>query len=55
VDNASQITTAEEFQEADFKPARDDEIKEAKLKSARKKARKAERKRKTAGKKKKRK
>jgi preprotein translocase subunit SecA len=55
VDNASQITTADEFQEADFKPARDDEIKEAKLKSARKKARKAERKRKTAGKKKKRK
>jgi preprotein translocase subunit SecA len=52
VDNAGQITQADEFKETDFTPAHDDEIKEARQKAARKKARKAERKRKTAGKKK---
>jgi preprotein translocase subunit SecA len=52
VDNAGQITQADEFKETDFTPAHDDEVKEAKQKAARKKARKAERKRKTAGKKK---
>jgi preprotein translocase subunit SecA len=55
VDNASQITQADEYQETDFSPERDEQIKEAKLKTQRKKARKAERKRKTVAKKKKRK
>jgi preprotein translocase subunit SecA len=55
VDNASQITQADEYQETDFSPERDEQIKEAKLKTQRKRARKAERKRKTVAKKKKRK
>jgi preprotein translocase subunit SecA len=53
VDNASQITQADEFKETDFTPERDEQIKEAKVKAQRKKARKAERKRKTVAKKKK--
>jgi preprotein translocase subunit SecA len=55
VDNANQITKADEYQESDFTPEKDEQIKEAKLKAQRKKARKAERKRKTVAKKKKRK
>jgi preprotein translocase subunit SecA len=55
VDNANQITQADEFKESDFTPEREEQIREAKVKSHRKKARKAERKRKTAAKKKKRK
>jgi preprotein translocase subunit SecA len=55
VDNASQITQADEYRETDFSPERDEQIKEARVKSQRKKARKAERKRKTVAKKKKRK
>jgi preprotein translocase subunit SecA len=55
VDNANQITQADEYQESDFAPEREEQIKEAKVKAQRKKARKAERKRKTAGKKKRRK
>lgn len=56
VDNASQVVEAEEFRETDFTPARSEEAHEAKLKAARKKARKAERqrKKKPASKKKKR-
>jgi preprotein translocase subunit SecA len=56
VDNASQILQAEQYQETDFQSGRDEQIKEARLKAARKKARKAERqrKRKSATKKKKR-
>jgi preprotein translocase subunit SecA len=50
VDNASQITQADEFKETDFTPERDEQIKEAKVKAQRKKARKAERKRKTVAK-----
>lgn len=46
VDNASRITTAETFEEADFTPATSEQAKQAKLHSARKKARKAERQRK---------
>jgi preprotein translocase subunit SecA len=53
VDNANQITQADEYKETDFTPERDEQIKESRLKSQRKKARKAERKRKTVGKKKK--
>jgi preprotein translocase subunit SecA len=55
VDNASQITQADDYSEGDFRPEREEQIKEAKLKGQRKKARKAERKRKTVAKKKKRK
>jgi preprotein translocase subunit SecA len=55
VDNANQITRADEFQETDFTPERDEQIKESRVKAHRKKARKAERKRKTVAKKKKRK
>jgi preprotein translocase subunit SecA len=54
VDNASQITQADEYKETDFTPERDEQIKEARVKAQRKKARKAERKRKTVAKKKKR-
>lgn len=46
VDNASRITAAETFDEADFTPAASEQAKQAKLHSARKKARKAERQRK---------
>jgi preprotein translocase subunit SecA len=46
VDNASQITQAEQYQETDFTPQRDEEIKEARMKAERKKVRKAERQRK---------
>ncbi len=53
VDNASQVTEADEYQEADFSTSRDEQIKEAKVKAVRKKARKAERQRKKKGKKKK--
>jgi preprotein translocase subunit SecA len=55
VDNASQITRADDYQETDFTPEREEQIKESKVKAHRKKARKAERKRKTVAKKKKRK
>jgi hypothetical protein len=55
VDNASQITQADDYSEGDFRPEREEQIKEAKLKGQRKKARKAERKRKSVAKKKKRK
>jgi preprotein translocase subunit SecA len=55
VDNASQITQADDYNEGDFRPEREEQIKEAKLKGQRKKARKAERKRKSVAKKKKRK
>jgi len=57
VDNASQITEAETFEETDFTPARTEKTAEAQVRNQRKKARKLERqrKRKTAGKKKKRK
>jgi preprotein translocase subunit SecA len=55
VDNASQITEADEYSETDFTSAREQQTKEARLKNQRKKARKAERKRKSAAKKKKRK
>jgi preprotein translocase subunit SecA len=54
VDNANQITQADEYKETDFTPERDEQIKEARVKAQRKKARKAERKRKTVAKKKKR-
>jgi preprotein translocase subunit SecA len=52
VDNASQIIEADEFSESDFSTSKDELAKEARVKSQRKKARKAERKRKSAGKKK---
>ena len=57
VDNASQITAAETFEESDFKSAKREEIEEARAHAKRKKARKAERqrKKKPANKKKKRK
>jgi preprotein translocase subunit SecA len=55
VDNANQITKADEYQESDFTPEKDEQIKEAKVKAKARKARKAERKRKTVAKKKKRK
>jgi preprotein translocase subunit SecA len=55
VDNANQITRADEYQETDFTPEREEQIKESKVKAHRKKARKAERKRKSVAKKKKRK
>ena len=48
VENASQITAAESYEESDFTPAREEQAQGAKAKAARKKARKAERKRKTA-------
>ena len=48
VDNASQITSAENYEESDFTPASEEQAQEAKAKAARKKAHKAERKRKTA-------
>jgi preprotein translocase subunit SecA len=56
VDNASQITSAEEYTETDFTPKSEEDAKEAKQKAARKKARKAERqnKKKSTNKKKKR-
>jgi preprotein translocase subunit SecA len=47
VDNARQITAAENYEESDFTPAREEQAQEAKAKAAHKKARKAERKRKT--------
>jgi preprotein translocase subunit SecA len=52
VDNASQVTTAEVFEETDFTPQKDELAKEAKLHAERKKARKAERQRKKKGRKK---
>ncbi|HVX58871.1 MAG TPA: preprotein translocase subunit SecA [Candidatus Saccharimonadales bacterium] len=57
VDNASQITAAETFEETDFTPQKDELEKQARLHATRKKARKAERqrKKKPATKKKKRK
>jgi preprotein translocase subunit SecA len=56
IDNAGQIVSAENFDEQDFTPAKKEEAKEAREKSVRKKARKAERqrKKKTTTKKKKR-
>jgi len=53
VDNASQVTTAEVFEETDFTPEKDELAKEAKLHAERKKARKAERQRKKKGRRKK--
>ncbi|MBI4034459.1 preprotein translocase subunit SecA, partial [Candidatus Saccharibacteria bacterium] len=50
VDNAAEVTEAEEFSEADFTPAKDQLAAEARLKTQRKKARKVERQRKKAGK-----
>ena len=57
IDNASQITTAEQYEETDFKSEFKEQEEEAKAHAKRKKARKAERqrKKKSAGKKKKRK
>jgi preprotein translocase subunit SecA len=55
INNANQITQADEYKEADFAPERDEQIREAKVKAKAKKARKAERKRKSVAKKKKRK
>ena len=49
VDNASQITTAEVFEETDFALQQDELAKEAKLHAKRKKARKAERQRRRKG------
>jgi len=46
VDNASQITSAETFEESDFKSAKREEEEEARAHAKRKKARKAERQRK---------
>jgi len=46
VDNASQITSADEYKEQDFTPARDEQARQARAHSVRKKARKAERQRK---------
>ncbi|HXY18066.1 MAG TPA: preprotein translocase subunit SecA [Candidatus Nitrosopolaris sp.] len=46
VDNASQITTAETFEETDFSPLAEEQAREAQLHAQRKKARKAERQRK---------
>ena len=51
VDNAAQITSAENFEEADFEPDAPAATKETKTKDTRKKARKAERQRKKKGKK----
>jgi hypothetical protein len=57
VDNASQITKAEQYDEGDFKSERKEQAEEARAHSKRKKARKAERqrKKKSSAKKKKRK
>jgi hypothetical protein len=55
INNANQITQAEEFSEGDFTPEREEQVKEAKVKAERKKSRKAERNRKTVAKKKRRK
>jgi preprotein translocase subunit SecA len=55
IDNANQITQADEYKEGDFAPEREEQIRESRVKAQRKKARKAERKRKTVAKKKKRK
>lgn len=46
VDNASQILKADQYAETDFTPEKDEIVKEARAKAARKKARKAERQRK---------
>jgi preprotein translocase subunit SecA len=46
VDNASQILSADNYDEADFTPQKNEEIAEARAKSQRKKARKQERQRK---------
>ncbi|HZP55544.1 MAG TPA: preprotein translocase subunit SecA [Candidatus Saccharimonadales bacterium] len=55
VDNATKITSAETFEESDFISTKDEEVKQAKFKSERKKARKAERQRKKNAKRRKRK
>lgn len=55
VDNAAQVTSAEEYSESDFNPVREEQAKQAKLHKSRQKARKIERKRKKAGQKKRRK
>jgi preprotein translocase subunit SecA len=55
INNANQITQAEEFSEGDFTPEREEQVKEARVKAERKKSRKAERNRKTVAKKKRRK
>jgi preprotein translocase subunit SecA len=55
VDNADRIIEAEDFKETDFTPQREEIAKEARVKAQRKKARKAERKRKNVAKKRKRK
>ena len=46
VDNASQITTSEQYEETDFKPEREEQAKQARLHATRKRARKQERQRK---------
>jgi hypothetical protein len=53
VDNASQITTAEQYEESDFKSEYKEQEEEAKAHAKRKKARKAERQRKKKSSKKK--
>jgi hypothetical protein len=55
VDNATQITTAEAYEESDFTPEREEEIQEARQRAVRKKSRKAERQRKKKARNKKRK
>ncbi len=46
VDNAAQVTSAEEFEESDFLSTREEQVQTARFKAERKKARKAERQRK---------
>ena len=46
VDNATQISRAETFEESDFSPSKDERAAQARLHNQRKKARKAERQRK---------
>ena len=52
VDNAAEVTSAEEFKETDFVPSRDEEAAEAKARAAKRKSRKAERQRKKKARKK---
>ncbi|OGL25792.1 preprotein translocase subunit SecA [Candidatus Saccharibacteria bacterium RIFCSPHIGHO2_01_FULL_49_21] len=53
VDNAAQVTTAEEFKETDFTPETDELVMESRSRAARRKSRKAERQRKKKARKKK--
>jgi hypothetical protein len=55
VDNAGQIVAAENYEETDFTPQQDEQVKEAREKAQRRKSRKAERQRKKKSKNKKRK